>query len=445
MGIEEKGASNVIIFNASKKETFNINSGFKTLNRKLRTTWKVIVNKEEIIDERLAGARLFVIAAPREKFSAAEFVSIKKYVEGGGSLLVLLSEGGESKLSTNINFFLEEYGIMVNNDCVVRTHYYKYFHPKEALVSNGVLNRALSQAAGKHVAVGEDDSNNSQALTFLYPFGATLNVMKPSMAVLSSGSVSFPLNRPVGAFFPGTRSGKGKIAVLGSAHMFSDQYLDKEENTKILDVIINYLTSDDIKMNVIDAEDPEVADYNMQPDTSQLADQVKSCLQESDEVPRDITRLFDSALYTIDTSTVPKVIKAYGQLNMKHETLGLINPEFETPLPPLQPAVFPPQFRELPAPSLDLFDLDEQFSSEKGRLAQITNKCTDTDLEYYIRECGDILAINNKIPIDKRDAKHILEYVLHQVVEFKKLNQEDEDQPYQSGGQSVRFGDEDGF
>jgi len=26
-------------------------------------------------------------------------------------------------------------------DAVVRTHFYKYFHPKEALIANGVLNR----------------------------------------------------------------------------------------------------------------------------------------------------------------------------------------------------------------------------------------------------------------------------------------------------------------
>ena len=55
---------------------------------------------------------------------------------------------------------------MVNNDSVVRTSYYKYFHPKvsgpclrlvngpqfflqECLVQNGVLNRAVSEAAGK--------------------------------------------------------------------------------------------------------------------------------------------------------------------------------------------------------------------------------------------------------------------------------------------------------
>ncbi len=48
---------------------------------------------------------------------------------------------------------------------------------------------------------------------------------------------------------------------------------------------------------------------------------------------------------------------------------------------------------------------------------------TDADLEYYIRECGEILTINNKLPPNNRSAKHILEYVLHQVVEFKKLNQ----------------------
>ena len=40
-----------------------------------------------------------------------------------------------------------------------------------------------------------------RALSFLYPYGATLNVMKPSSAVLSTGSVCFPLNRPVCAFY----------------------------------------------------------------------------------------------------------------------------------------------------------------------------------------------------------------------------------------------------
>lgn len=45
-------------------------------------------------------------------------------------------------------------------DSVVRTNFFKYFHPKEALISNGVLNRALPAAAGK--ALPEDDDAKAQ-------------------------------------------------------------------------------------------------------------------------------------------------------------------------------------------------------------------------------------------------------------------------------------------
>jgi len=35
----------------------------------------------------------------------------------------------------------------------------------------------------------------------------------------------------------------------------------------------------------------------------------------------------------------------------------------------LLPAVFPPILKELPPPNLELFDLDDEFASEKVRLA----------------------------------------------------------------------------
>ena len=58
---------------------------------------------------------MFVLPGPREKFSETEINHMKKYLEGGGSILVMLGEGGEKRFGTNINFLLEEYGIMVNN------------------------------------------------------------------------------------------------------------------------------------------------------------------------------------------------------------------------------------------------------------------------------------------------------------------------------------------
>lgn len=48
---------------------------------------------------------------------------------------------------------------------------------------------------------------------------------------------------------------------------------------------------------------------------------------------------------------------------------------------------------------------------------------TDDDLEFYVRKCGDILGVTGKLDKEKRDAKHILEHIFFQVVEFKKLNQ----------------------
>merc|ERR1712176_1382069 len=113
----------------------------------------------------------------------------------------------------------------------------------------------------------------------------------------------------------------------------------------------------------------------------------------------------------------------YKELGVKHEPLTLISPQFETPLPFLSPAVFPPSLREPPPPNLDLFDLDEHFASEKVRLAQLTNKCTDEDLDFYIRQAGEILGVTQKLG-ERRSSKHVLEYIFKELVGFKKMNQD---------------------
>ena len=44
-----------------------------------------------------------------------QFHALREYMDKGGCVLVLMTEGGELKQNTNINFLLEEFGIMVNN------------------------------------------------------------------------------------------------------------------------------------------------------------------------------------------------------------------------------------------------------------------------------------------------------------------------------------------
>lgn len=156
------------------------------------------------------------------------------------------------------------------------------------LVANGVVNRELNRLAGKHWQSTSDipaqtriqtksslptSSSglpipatpwkqetivNPETLTFVYPFGSSLHVAKPAVPILSSGNVSFPLNQPVAAFTR-SQSGRGKIIVCGSSLMFSDEYLDKEENKKLLEVLLLLLTSDQAQLNAIDAEDPDVS------------------------------------------------------------------------------------------------------------------------------------------------------------------------------------------
>jgi hypothetical protein len=40
-----------------------------------------------------------------------------------------------------------------------------------------------------------------KSLPFVVAYGATLNVQKPGVPILSTGSMSYPLNRPIGAVY----------------------------------------------------------------------------------------------------------------------------------------------------------------------------------------------------------------------------------------------------
>jgi hypothetical protein len=130
-----------ILFNQSKDEPFSLTQGYKKFQRELKN-WKCATNRDEITVERLVQCRLFVCVAPQRKFQSSEIEALKRYLsQYNGSLLLLFGEGGEAKLNTNLNVLLDEFGISVNNDSIIRTSYYKYFNPKEALVPDGVLNR----------------------------------------------------------------------------------------------------------------------------------------------------------------------------------------------------------------------------------------------------------------------------------------------------------------
>lgn len=51
-----------------------------------------------------------------------------------------------------------------------------------------------------------------RCLSFVFPYGASLNVAKPAAPILTSGSVAYPLNRPLCAFYSASKySNEGTI------------------------------------------------------------------------------------------------------------------------------------------------------------------------------------------------------------------------------------------
>ena len=452
--------------------------------------------------------------------SLSQLEAVTKYiVEGGGSLLVLGAEGSVTSSSqlqasaasassagggdgddggggaSPLNTLLKPFGMALNADVVLRTVYHKYLHPKEAFVAKGCVSppfasavaelqarrRAATAAAlgGAGAAAVVDHTaaaglgsggGDSNAVEFVYPRGCTLEVARPATILLASGHASYPVQRPLAAVWE-HRTSRGRVAVVGSADMFRDEWITKECNGAIADALFRWLcvgrrkrrreqqqhqrttsssagtagrpapnedSSDDGSeggaRDFIDAHlasiltsggggsgeggeggrgqprqpagpgggasssssssslhprlgDDDAPDQQFLPDTAALAERLRCCLQEPEPLPKDVHALFDMGLLRFHAGNVPEAVALYGALAVKHEPLTLIPPQF-TPMPACTPAVFPPIQRELPPPGLELFDLDEQFANDRVRLAQLTNKCTDEDLDYYVRECG---------------------------------------------------------
>ena len=253
----------------------------------------------------------------------------------------------------------------------------------------------------------------SMSLSFVYPNGTTLSVQSPAYTLLTSGSTSYPVDCPIAAAWESTNVGgkQGRTLVLGSSDIFADDWMDKEENSQLCDVLFRYLlgqnVSFDPSMGRSDFEKKECV-----PDISSLSALVKPCLQENNALPQDYRSLLCDDLFGLHNDHVPDVIDLYKQLNVPYEPLSLVEPDFACLYPPLRMATHQPRMLDHPPPALELFDLDECFTDVRVRLAQLTEKFSDSsDLDHYLQEAGWILGLDaNKV--DGESPKQLLHYIV---------------------------------
>ena len=60
-------------------------------------------------------------------------------------------------------------------------------------------------------------------------------------------------------------------------------------------------------------------------------------------------------------------------------------------------------------------------SDLRAKLANLTNKTSNSDLDHYIRESGHILGITAQL--NSSDSRSILNHVLKSIIKFKKNDQ----------------------
>jgi intraflagellar transport protein 52 len=258
--------------------------------------------------------------------------------------------------------------------------------------------------------------------------------------------------------------------------MFSDEWLEKEKNEVIWDVLLHFCLRNETtkKRNIVDASNKSRTMFehvdcehkfldtgnvapadtsnenDIVPDIKSLSARLRTCLEwewnyckfrfvtpQDSDTDKAITfgALMHDSVMTFDRPGILAQIRhTYDELGVPFEPLSLIRPKWESPLPPMRLAVFDPPFRSsIPKISLEKFDLDHDFSHSVEKLNRLTNKYSinlhihidatfsqqgaqDSEiiLESYIRELGrDVVGLSDDLC--SSGAKEILYRVFSKV------------------------------
>lgn len=385
----------------------------KKLHRKLQSFATVKSHDGSALSvDTLADCKLYVCFG---KLQSGSVAVLHDFIDQGGSVAVFSTES-----EPDLKNFLSVYGIQIEAGAVVRAAYHEGFtHPKHAFIQNGIAQQFFSEQQ----SMNAEDMSTSMA--FVHPNGTTLSVESPSFTLLSSGSTSYPVDCPVAAAWEAT-VGTGRLIVVGSADIFADEWLEREDNSKLCDIFFDFLLHQgmefDPSLGRSDFEEKEVV-----PDIASLSNLIKPCLQDIEPLPQDFTTLLCDDQFGLTMDHIPKVIDAYKNLNVPYEPLALIEPHFNCPHPPLRMATHAPIMPEPQPPELELFDLDDCFTDTRTRLVRLGEKYAGdcNNLTEYIREAGWILGIDGDCHEEEEEkVRHVLHAVAKMILQSKMHSNE---------------------
>ena len=357
-------------------------------NKQLRRILQSFSNDvQNYSPEKLTECELFVSIGKLPLHSEDDVAMLANFLDRGGSVAVLSAE-----VDPIVNDFLGLYGMKIEGGAVVRAVYHPpYFHPKHALISNGIVQPFETEDKQSQQSDGAD------AMTFVFPNGTTLNVETPAVPLLSSGSTSFPVDCPIAAAWEAT-TGNGRLIVVGSSDIFGDDWIEREDNAQLCDIFFKYLLhriSFDPSLGRFDFEEKECV-----PDIATLSNLIKPCVQEVAELPQDFRTLLADDQFGL---TVEEVI-GFSQM-MPEEN-------------------FPPPSSPMTAHTPRDPEMDEHSTDVHVHLSELLNECTDENLSEFVIRAGLVVgvgveAVEDDIQNDEEKAKHVLHDVATFLVQSK--------------------------
>ncbi len=358
-------------------------SGSKKSNKKLHRILQSFSNDvRNYSPEKLTECELFVSIGKLPLHSEDDAAMLANFLDRGGSVAVLSAE-----VEPIVNDFLGLYGMKIEGGAVVRAVYHQpYFHPKHALISNGIVQPFETENKQSQQSDGAD------AMAFVFPNGTTLNVETPAVPLLTSGSTSFPVDCPLAAAWEAT-TGNGRLIVVGSSDIFGDEWVEREDNSQLCDIFFKYLlnrVSFDPSLGRFDFEEKECV-----PDIATLSNLIKPCVQEVAELPQDFRTLLADDQFGL---TVEEVI---GFSQMEEEN-------FPLPSSQIQMTAHTPRDPEM----------DEHPTDVHVHLSELLNEqCTDENLSHFVNSAGRIVGVE-AVEDDNQDDEGKAKHVLHDVATF---------------------------
>ncbi|MFA6110318.1 MAG: DUF4350 domain-containing protein [Candidatus Latescibacterota bacterium] len=250
-------------------------AGFSILKGRLREQNLEIGSGQSLAAGVPEEVALVVAVAPKTPFSPAEVEALRRHLQRGGSLLLLLDPGGR----TGLEGFLAEQGVTLGQDFVVDLSGLGQLlgadvsvpvvlqygdHPATERLARGTMSffpmaRSVSPVSG---AKGEVKSlalthRSSWGETDLGPLsGAGGGKVDFDPAVDLRGPVSLAVAAKVDADTGSGPPAKARLVVFGDSDFASNQYFGQQANGELLMGAVNWLSEGEDKLEIPDRQPP---------------------------------------------------------------------------------------------------------------------------------------------------------------------------------------------